>query len=309
MVSQVAVYLPVRNAQEWARKGTLPESVRLVAVDSGSSDDTVKELRNRGVEVLEAGHPRGRIDNWRYCLDHFAESDAVWMRWLFAGDSLSAESTLTTAQMMAGFPDARMVVGGYINDFGHSTGDIVRPVTEPAWLSPTEALQRTILEGNWFGPPLAVWMHREVVTSRVYDFGRYEWAADFFAAHSVAAQHGCLAVPVIQGSFCVAHRQFFKAKERSAQARLETLAVRLDALMQLRAFPCQTPQTAEIQWEELELQCWVDTFQRCIVEEGKAEYLHELTERVSARMAAPVLLSRLKRGMAKLVAKICWKAR
>jgi hypothetical protein len=291
----VTVYTPVRDAEAWAASVSLPKSARWVVVDSGSTDDTVHVLRTRGVEVLETPEPRGRIANWRQCLEHFTQSKACWMRWLFAGDVLSDDSFPATLEAAAAFSSARLIVGGYVNDLGSGRVSTVLPVNETLWTASADSLWRSVAEGNWFGPPLALWLHRELVESGVYDFGHYEWAADFHAAHRAATEGGCLAVPVVQGTFHAPQRRFYQERQDSAQARLETLGVRLDALLQLKNCGEHPPEALDVLWRVLERQCWSGIFQSRVTNGAETDYLQELVDRVPMRLIGPILQSRARR--------------
>lgn len=293
--SDVAVYMPVRNAASWAATVSLPRGVHLIAADSGSTDDTVGILRQRGVRVLDPVTQRGRVENWNFCLSHFAKSDATWMRWLFAGDSLDEGSFTASLSAARQHPDVRMMVGGYHNCLGENACDKVLPVQEATRLTAEAALRRSVLDGNWFGPPLTLWLHRELVASGAYDLGRHEWAADFFAATSAAATGGCLVLPIVQGTFNAIERAFFQKHRNSPQARLESLAVRMEALLRLKANSAIDEEEAGAMWHRLEKEVWAGAFHAHVTEGQDPEFLGELKERFPVRLMTSILPNRLQR--------------
>ena len=292
MKPSIVVYIPVFNSCEWASSVELPPGSDYIVFDNQSTDGTAEIFAKRGVKVIVAEGRNGRLDNWRACMMHFAQSGSEWMRWLFAGDTIKEGSSDYIREQLLTFPDTKILVGAFRNDLGEPKPQLVRAVDEARWISPVQACRRAASEGNWFGPPLTVCMHRDVVLSGKFQFGEFEWAADYYAAVSSTAELGCLAVPGEFGTFCGAHRKFFQTKKNSSQARIETQAVRFFAARRLL-------QLGGLQEEhdnllaKIEKDAWKECFQNLITLQRDPEYLQELAARTPVRLLLRMLPARL----------------
>jgi hypothetical protein len=293
--ASLSLYLPVLNAEAWARTAVVEAGCRLVAVDSGSTDQTVAVLESKGWEVKRGGPARGRIENWRACLTHFLESGQAWMRWLFAGDELCVGSHALLAAALRHYPEAKMMIGGFVNRWGDVPPCEWRPTQQMGFLSPQDVLKRAAKEGNWMGPPLTLFLHRDLVSNGTYDFRDFEWAGDFQAAVAAAAAGGCVVMPELMGVFNGHQRQFFKARQDSAQARLETMAVRMAAVRQLAQLG-EPASSVEDLYRGIEKDCWTSSFQARITTAQDPDWLKELAMRFPVRMMGDVLWQRLRRS-------------
>jgi hypothetical protein len=294
MDCSLCVYLPVLNAGTNVPGIGEGLAALHVAIDGGSTDNTIVQLIEKGWQVGSEARPRSRIENWRACLTHFLESDYTWMRWLFAGDELVPSSGHLLERALAEYPNAKLIVGGFMNRWKEGQGELYQPVDGMRFLQPQEVLRRSAVEGNWFGPPLTLFLHRDLVANGDYDFSDFEWAGDFHAAMSAAAVQGCVVLPDLMGVFNGHQRQFFQARKNSGQARLETLAVRLAAIRKLEKGGEFTGSIEDL-YRVIEKDGWTLAFQQRITNEKDPDWIDELLARFPARLFSGLLLRRLRR--------------
>lgn len=299
MQEPIVVYVPVFNAEEWASTVILPPDGEYVIMDNGSTDSTVATFQGRDVNVLHNMGDPSRVGNWRACLDHFMKSEFRWMRWLFAGDAIEPGSCDVIRGWMKEYPEERVIVGAFRNDLGFSEA-IERPSTVAMRMSPCESSQRAAFLGNWFGPPLAVCIHREVIEKGVYQFGGLEWAADFHAIWQSSAHFSCLVLPDVFGTFCGPKRSFFQARRDSAQAVLETLAVRVLAAQQAFQLGARQEERDRLLCK-IEMDAWCGIFQRQISKGQNPIFIAELSRRLPLYLLPRILALKFGRAMKRLV--------
>lgn len=223
---------PVRDRAEWAsRLMPQPGFLHLVS-DNASSDGTAELAAAAGARVVRQPAALSRLGSWRAAIDAFAtETDAAWLKWLFAGDELLPAAADVLDAGLAAHPEARLVVCEYL--IRHPDGKLTRwsTVPETRLIEPAEALALSAAEGNWFGAPIAHLFHREALAD--LELGCQAWVADWQACLSVASRHAVLYVAEPVGIFDMASRRYYSAKAQRVDSLVQELSLRLQSLERL----------------------------------------------------------------------------
>ena len=231
------VYIPSYNNSEAvaASVASCPDGVPVVIADNASEGEHRARLQGLAGRCRVVVHPAniGRVENWAWCVRNFVQGanagGPAWLKWLFAGDTLTPGAVETLRNAAAAFPDARLIIAAH--DMVAADGTITRwqPLRAPAhYFPPAEALRLAATSGNWFGPPLGHCVHVDAVRSG-FDFGDLPWSADFRFCMEIAGRVTTLFLPDSVGSFQAQHRKYFAAHTGSTRAALQETLVRLDA--------------------------------------------------------------------------------
>lgn len=224
---RIALALPVFNAFDWALNVDLPGGFDIYATDNNSDDGTPLVLTTRGVRVVENGANLGRIGNWRAAIESFPAGECEWLKWLFAGDELSAGSAQMIERATISSPQARLLCFDYrIAEEGRSLR--WSALGESRTLEPIETMALCAERGNVFGSPVGHAVHREALAGR-WDFGTLPWVSDFSFCLGIAARHPVSFVAESIGVFHADRRAFWSAQELSVRSSYEEALVRLDA--------------------------------------------------------------------------------
>ncbi len=231
---KIVCYVPSYNDSDAVRlsvesAGELP----CVVSDNASEPEHALHLsrladeRDGRVTLVRQPRNLGRLGNWDFCVRHFLQSDAKWLKWLFAGDVLVSNARETLERTITAYPAARMIAGAFVLvERGQRT--TWRQYVETRLLEPREAMRRAAEGGNWFGPPIAYCVHREAL-ERGFDFGGLAWAGDFCFAVDVASRYPTVHLAESTGEFHADRRNFFNQQENRTEALLEEAVVRLRA--------------------------------------------------------------------------------
>lgn len=212
-MSKIAVYAPAYQSE--IRLSNELEFESIVVADNGGS--TVQAEPN----LLHVRHEEnlGRLGNWEYCVNHFIESDATWLKWLFAGDRLLPGARARLERAMQEHPEARMIIGEYYIVLGNQRS-LWKMLPETRLLQPKEAVWLSVQRGNCFGSPVGHCVHREAVQEG-FDFGRLPWVADWQFCLNIAAQYPVLYLAEPLGEFHVSARQYYLAQSNQMTSLLE----------------------------------------------------------------------------------------
>lgn len=232
-MTQLAVYIPVRNNAAWCESLCLQPGLSYVAFDNASTDGSAELLRTRGVEVIAHPNDIGRIGNWAACLQHFLQSGKPWMKWLFAGDSLADDFAAVASRAIAAYPQAGMIVGDYMH-VGPAAQSRVQLMQSARLFEPIESLRLASGTGNWFHAPVNQMFHRDALAEGI-DYGPFVWGADFYFCINVASKHPVGYWPEVFGAFHETSRVHFVNSGQSIQALLEVSWVRQIAAVRLKA--------------------------------------------------------------------------
>lgn len=212
-MSKISLYVPAFQSE--IRLTNELEFEQIVVADNGGSD--VREEPN----LLHVRHPEnlGRLGNWEYCVQHFIESDATWLKWLFAGDRLLPGARARLERAMQAHPEARLIIGEYYIVHGNQRIHW-RMVPETRMIQPQDAMWLSAERGNWFGSPVGYCVHKEAVQDG-FDFGGLPWVADWQFCLNIAAEHPVLYLAEPLGEFHVSARQYYLAQSNQMTSLLE----------------------------------------------------------------------------------------
>lgn len=235
-----AAVMPVKDRAEWMA-GWRPEpGFHPLVVDNASDDDTAELARAAGADVIVHPEPIERVANWESAAEHFLTRTAYqWLKWHFAGDELLPGAADLLQEAADAHPEARMIVTSYYVRRPDGTSTLWQDLDETRLLCPEEALALSAGHGNWFGPPSAQAIHREVVGE--LRFGTQPWVADWQASLLIASRHPVLYLAEPVAVFDTTSRKFFSAHERDVHSLVQELAMRHQSLARLRERAPDTP--------------------------------------------------------------------
>jgi hypothetical protein len=201
--------------------------VAYFASDNASTDGSGEALAAKGVEVLRQPVSLGRVGNWRACIAHFLNTDAIWLKWLFTGDSLDSSAVDRFHHHLLAHPNARLATSAYWvqEEKGRHAS---RAWEETVLVPPALAMKTASEKGNWFGPPSAVWLHREALTGG-FDFGRLDFLADMQLFLDVAKVQPTLYIGEELATFDLRERRYHRDHSESQLARIEHAVMRYQA--------------------------------------------------------------------------------
>ncbi len=231
---------PVLNQEAWARTWQPEAGFRHLVVDNASDDDTAQILADRGADVVVNDTRVSRVDNWARALQVFLEiGEAEWMKWVFAGDRLLPGAADVLDDAIAAHPDVRVICAEY--QWKHLDGAVTKfaPLKETKLVDTVEALYRFALQGNWMGGPIAIALHRDVISE--IDFGNHSWVADWQASLSLALRHPVLHVNRTIGLFDASRGRYHSARCLDTSTIVQDAAMRYQALEHLRELAPHLP--------------------------------------------------------------------
>lgn len=221
------VYLPVYNVASWAERFELPQGVKLIAADNASSDGTADILEKRGIEVIRHKENIGRVENWEFCLQHFVKSDATWIKLHMSGDSIAPDALAIWQNTLKNVPNAKFIA----TDWDISENGQTRPgrrVDKYLTISPIESVRRFAESGNWIGPPLNVFIHRELIETG-FNLGKLPFVADMQLFLHCAEMTPTVLAPGVIGCFNLSERRFHKAHCNDFESRCQDAIIRYNA--------------------------------------------------------------------------------
>jgi hypothetical protein len=229
--SPLVCYIPSFNNSEEvldsvATTGNLP----CVVVDNAS--DALHRERLRGslperASLIQHETNLGRVGNWNFCVEHFAQSGTPWMKWLFAGDALLPGAGERCLQGAAEHPTARLIIAAYTVVDGEQRTP-VRPIERTQLMTPLDSVAKTVQAGSWYGAPTGHCIHRDAVVAG-FEFGHLPYVADAWFCLHVAAKFPVLYLAEEVGEFHATKRAYFRRQSRSASAVLEQGLLRVRA--------------------------------------------------------------------------------
>jgi type I site-specific restriction endonuclease len=152
------------------------------------------------------------------------------MKWLFAGDTLAPDALERLDKAAHSYPEAKLIVAEYeiVNPDNWCWRRHELPSTQ--LVHPAESMKLAVTKGNWFGAPIAQYIHRDAVKDG-FDFGAFPWSADYHFCLEIAAKFPVLylADPEPVGKFVMRHRRYHREHEESHQSALQDAIVRLEA--------------------------------------------------------------------------------
>ena len=231
-MTDFTLYIPSYNDSELVAQ-TLASSLDWnVVISDNCSDERHRKalaaMAGAHVQVIHQTRQLGRVGNWRFCLEHFVNSDAQWFKLLGAGDRHAPGALSALRHIAAGLPDARSLIGAVEMIDGSERrlwkmGD--KDAIECA--APAVALRNAAQHGNIFFGLNAHAVHRDALAGG-FDLaeGLMSYCADFLFAVQVARRVDTYFLPVTVAQMVIEHRKTYSAKRNSLEALLEEMLVR-----------------------------------------------------------------------------------
>ncbi|MDP1836167.1 MAG: hypothetical protein Q8K75_09635 [Chlamydiales bacterium] len=223
----------------------------VMVVDNASEDGSVALARELlpQAQIITRAQRLSRVSSWQSVIDNFLTSNANWMKWLFAGDTLFAPAVHDIQNAIEAYPEARLVVCNYIAVEEAKRWQWRPPaLTGTKLLHPQESMLMVAKYANWFGPPLAHCIHREALSEVTIPDG-FSWCADGAFCLAIASRYPVLYLDVNVGEFHVSKRRYFSAREGSPEAIFEESLLRLRALEFLQEHDSHADLMSSIQFD------------------------------------------------------------
>jgi hypothetical protein len=225
----IQVYIPAHNCATDVRASLQGlEGWDVVVVDNASEPEQYAPLQQfPGIRLQRHERNLGRLGNWAFCVRHFLEGGATWLKWLFAGDRLLPQAAAVIARARQIFPEARLLAFPYFIVDG-SERRLEQHLPASRAFTPVEALRTAAEVGNWCGAPVGVLVHRDGVKDG-FDFGSLGWVADWQFCLGVIGRvpSAYFAEPI--GEFHLAARRYHRAEGSTLWALLEYALLRKQA--------------------------------------------------------------------------------
>ncbi|MFN5857024.1 MAG: hypothetical protein ACK456_14200 [Pseudanabaenaceae cyanobacterium] len=223
----ISVYIPLYNSAQWCEELQLVEGFRYIASDNCSQDGSGDILRRKGVEVITQSENLGRVGNWEFCVRHFLESGAPWMKWLFTGDVMLPNAAATINQAIASYPEVRLILAAY-----YTVSDTERLIRyafpENRLLTSADFMAETARRGNLCGSLVGHVYHRDALLGG-YEFGNSAWVADMRLVMSLAQRHPTLYWREPVGEFLITQRLYRRQYIYSVETAIDEYVIRQDA--------------------------------------------------------------------------------
>ena len=233
-MSGISVYIPIYNGAEWCRHVELAAGMNYIASDNGSTDGSPEILEARGVQVIRQPTSLGRIGNWSFCLDHFRNSQAEWMKFLFVGDRLASNCTPLIQAAAHAHPSTDVLLFGV--ECVEASGTVTyRPADTPTEFTRIQALVNAAQRGNWFMALPGLVLRRNALRTPI-SFNALDWSADFDFAVTLASRCTIAGFPDTLSIFIAEHRHHHKKLKHSVQALIEETYVQERAIRFLEEF-------------------------------------------------------------------------
>lgn len=271
-MSRIVCYIPSYNDSERAAESLATCADWDVVISDNASDEPHRSrlaaLAGDRVQLIRHERQLGRVGNWKFCVEHFRNSDATWMKFLSAGDRHLPETLDVFRRAIARFPEARFFMGQIYH---------VRPAGRQLWklndqvviLPPVDAMEATARHGNIFHSLIAPLVHIDLVRDGA-SFGEdiLSFCADLLYLMSVARRAPTYFLPEPVAEMMLEYRKTLQAKKNTLESCLE------EALCRVRAADAVGELTG-------------DRARRDALIEQSTELMHEAIERLRQPAAAP----------------------
>jgi glycosyltransferase involved in cell wall biosynthesis len=251
-MADLVCYIPSYNDSEWVKESlaSVPDW-DVVISDNGSSElhrDALVALASPRVRVVRQEKSLGRVGNWRFCVDHFIDSGAAWMKFLFAGDRHKPDSCNTFRRAIERHPAIRFMVPRVENVWPHKRF-LWGPTGKEAVLTSPHMMAVIVEHGNVFPGLVAPLFHVDTVKSG-FTFGEstLSFCADLLFLMDIARRTPSLFITEVAAEFVAARRKSMLAGMYTLEHCLEEGLVRLraaDAYLVLGGDPAQRTPMAE----------------------------------------------------------------
>ncbi len=254
-MSEIVCYIPSFNDSELVRESLASSPDWNVVISDNASDEPhLSALAGDRVQVIRHAKNLGRVGNWKFCVGHFIESGATWMKFLLAGDVHTPDALGIFRRAISQYPDARIVLTRVVNVMPQGR-HVWEPTPEAVLLSPVVMMRGVALRGNVFHGLISALFHVDAVRDG-FEFGEgvLSYCADLQFLMSIARRTACLYVPEIGAEFIAAHRKHFRVAHASLEHALEEGLLRFRAAQNVGELSGKPEAKAEL---EKQVEDWV----------------------------------------------------
>lgn len=238
-MNKIAVYIPNYNGADFLRKVHIPKGFDCVVMDNHSTDDSVSVCRERGFICVENEILVPRTENWLRCINHFRAQSYEWMKWLFIGDELKADSYQVMTEAAVNAKGAAVVLFDYYISTGSRT-------TVKSWMGHFEpgmvdnkVAKLSYIEKGSFASPICVMLSRNCDFDQI-DITGLSWAADVRMLDQLMGNRDIYYCNKSIGVFNAQQRKTYSLDKRRLSSYLETIYVIYSSY---RNFRTQYPDT------------------------------------------------------------------
>lgn len=234
----ISVYIPLYNSADWCRQLQLLDGFQYIASDNCSTDGSGDILREKGVKVVTQTENLGRVGNWEFCLRHFMQSEAVWMKWLFTGDAILPDAYGKLEKAIHRYPEIKLIFAAYYAVDG-SDRQLRQAFPETQIITPEQSLRYCAERGNFFGSPVSYCFHKDAILSG-FSLGDRPWVADMQLCMSLAAKFPLLYLTEPIGEFNLAQRLYRAQYVYSVSTAIDEYFIRQEAAIQYKSLTGDT---------------------------------------------------------------------
>src|SRR5262245_21066296 len=161
-MDRMLLYIPSYNDSELVRQSLATVPDWEVVISDNASDEphaaALAALGSERVAVIRQETSLGRVGNWEFCVRHFAESGARWMKFLLAGDRHKPNSLALCRRVVAQYPDTRFFVFN-IDTIWPQGAVPWTNADQPLRLAPAQLMAEIALRGNVFYGMITALIH------------------------------------------------------------------------------------------------------------------------------------------------------
>jgi glycosyltransferase involved in cell wall biosynthesis len=232
-MSRIVCYIPSYNDSALVSESLSTVSDWEVVISDNASEAAhaaaLDRLAGDRVRVIHQPKQLGRVGNWKFCVSHFIDSGADWMKFLPAGDRHKPDSLGIFRRALDAHPDARFVIGNVEIVWA----DRRRPwnaLQDVVVRTPEQAMVETVERGNVFFGLLSALIHVDAVREG-FSFAEevLNYCADMFFLLRIARRSQVVYLPAIACEFVAENRKTFYSNRGSFEHLVEEGLVRLRA--------------------------------------------------------------------------------
>jgi hypothetical protein len=283
-MDRMVLYIPSYNDSELVRQSlaTVPDWPVVISDNTSAEPhrSALAALADDRVQVVRQQNSLGRVGNWEFCVRHFVDSGAEWMKFLLAGDRHKPDSLALCRKVLGMYSDARLLVFNV---------DTVWPGERSRWstshetfcLSPAQAMSEVVLRGNVFFGLVTCLLHAQALRGGFsFGTGTLSYCADLQFLMQIAREHPAHYYPEPVAEFIVANRKHFQVGQFTLEHVLE------EALLRLRAADAYRDLTGDSRRRD-ELVAFIGQWLRAALEQSPTRLAGTDTETTATRNQSP----------------------
>jgi hypothetical protein len=232
-MSRLVCYIPSYNDSQLAADSLASSGDWEVVISDNASDEphasALAALASERVTVVRQPRSLGRVGNWRFCVEHFLQSGAPWMKFLTAGDRHKPGSCDMFRRAIERYPHIRCIVPRVDCIWSHRQS-VFMATDRECMLSPAQLLDAIVQHGNIFHSLTGPVVHAEALADG-FSFGEpvLSFSADLYFMIGVARRVPVLFITDVTAEFHAERRKSYQAGIFTLEHYLEASLVRLRA--------------------------------------------------------------------------------